>query len=154
MGTYICQVLMAMAGSFGFALLFQTRGKKVMIASVCGGLIWAFCLFLYEKTANDTVAYFFATISAAIVAEVLARILKTPAITLLVTILIPLVPGGTLYYTMSSLLRGDTVVFAQCLDRLVPEAGAIAIGIIFTASVVQIITKCIYYMQNWKKWKR
>ena len=58
---------------------------------------------------------------------------------LLVPMLIPLIPGGDLYYMMSFLVRGQYEAFGQYAQRVLTEAGAIALGIICVASLMNII---------------
>ena len=62
-----------------------------------------------------------------------------PVIMLLVPMLIPLSPGGDLYYMMSFLVRGQYEAFGQYAQRVLTEAGAIALGIICVASLMNII---------------
>ena len=64
----------------------------------------------------------------AICSEVTARLIKTPVILLLVPMLIPEIPGGDLYYTMYSLIEGDSAKFASLLQLVLAEAGAIALA--------------------------
>ena len=68
-----------------------------------------------------------------------ARAVKAPVIMLLVPMLIPLIPGGDLYYMMSFLVRGQYEAFGQYAQRVLTEAGAIALGIICVASLMNII---------------
>ena len=82
---------------------------------------------------------FFATLAAALASELLARAVKAPVIMLLVPMLIPLIPGGDLYYMMSFLVRGQYEAFGQYAQRVLTEAGAIALGIICVASLMNII---------------
>ena len=46
-----------------------------------------------------------------IYSEIWARILKTPATTVLMPTVIPLIPGGSLYYAMDAALRRDMPQF-------------------------------------------
>ena len=71
--------------------------------------------------------------------ELLARAVKAPVIMLLVPMLIPLIPGGDLYYMMSFFVRGQYEAFGQYAQRVLTEAGAIALGIICVASLMNII---------------
>jgi uncharacterized membrane protein YjjB (DUF3815 family) len=72
--------------------------------------------------------------------EILARVVKAPVLMLLVPILIPLIPGGTLYNMMSCLVRSHHERFLRYARQLMEEAGAIALGIIVCASVMHIFT--------------
>ena len=50
-------------------------------------------------------AMFCGTAVAALISEILARIVRVPVLMLLVPILIPLIPGGALYYSISALVH-------------------------------------------------
>ena len=85
-------------------------------------------------------------ITAAVVtfyAEVLARIVKAPATVFLIPSIIPLVPGGRLYYTMRAIVDGegnDARVYA--METLVIALG-IAVGI--------VVVSLIFYHISHKK---
>ena len=126
MAWYFVQTLMGCIGSVGFAVLFNIRGRKLLLAATCNGL-------------DIFAGLFFATLAAALASELLARAVKAPVIMLLVPMLIPLIPGGDLYYMMSFLVRGQYEAFGQYAQRVLTEAGAIALGIICVASLMNII---------------
>lgn len=71
--------------------------------------------------------------------EILARIIKTPVILLLVPILIPEIPGADLYYTMYYLVQESYTEFGSSLNKVMTEAGAIALGIILVSHIVRFL---------------
>ena len=81
----------------------------------------------------------FATMTAALSSEILARIVHAPVLRLMVPMLIPLVPGGDLYHTMSALIRADRVNLALYSQNTLLQAAAIALGIIVISSFVHIL---------------
>ena len=111
----IIQTAMGVVGSLGFALLFGIRGTKPLGCMLASSLVIAIC------------------------SEVTARLIKTPVILLLVPMLIPEIPGGDLYYTMYSLIEGDSAKFASLLQLVLAEAGAIALGIILASYAAGLI---------------
>ena len=60
---------------------------------------------------------------------------------LLVPMLVPLIPGGDLYYTTLALVQGDTADFARYGTLFIEEAGAMAFGVILVACLVQTLGK-------------
>ena len=102
-------------------------------------LAWAVYLACTCNGLDIFAGLFFATLAAALASELLARAVKAPVIMLLVPMLIPLIPGGDLYYMMSFLVRGQYEAFGQYAQRVLTEAGAIALGIICVASLMNII---------------
>lgn len=147
MHKYIIQVIMAIIGSVGFAILFHTRGKKLLYIALGGALAWIIYLLSYTRYYDEAISTLLSTIVAATLAETIARMIKTPVISLLVPMLVPLIPGGHFYYTMYSLLFGRMDEGLYYLQLTLVEAGAIACGIIFVAFITQFITKTKNYLR-------
>ena len=112
---------------------------QLLLAAGGGALAWAVYLACTCNGLDIFAGLFFATLAAALASELLARAVKAPVIMLLVPMLIPLIPGGDLYYMMSFLVRGQYEAFGQYAQRVLTEAGAIALGIICVASLMNII---------------
>ena len=89
-------------GSLGFAVLFNTRGKRILISAVGGAVFWGLYLVFIHFVDNQYLGFFLSAILITIYAEVWARILKTPATTVLMPTVIPFIPGGALYYAVSA----------------------------------------------------
>lgn len=138
MVTYIIQTLMGAIGAVGFAVLFNVRGKKLGLLFLGGAVDWAIYLLLTCNGHSVFTGMFFATVTAAVLSEILARVLKVPVLMTLVPMLIPLIPGGSLYRTMSAFVRGENQAFLHYAKQTVTEAGAIALGIIAVAALAHI----------------
>lgn len=137
----ISQSVLAFLGSVGFSFLFNVRGYKIL-ASAAGAVLSYNVYFLFVHLYQDQViGMFVATITAAVLSEVLARVMKTPVIILLVPMLIPLIPGSDLYNATYNLVQDNGIEFAINLSLVIKEAGAIAFGIILVTSVIQIMMK-------------
>ena len=135
----IVQVLMGAVGSFGFSILYNIRGKKLILAGLGGLFSWSLCLVLQIWIESEVIRYFFSAAFVAVYAEVLARVLKTPTTTFLVPAIIPHVPGGSLYYTMKIALNQQWYEFFSKAFDTVELALALAMGIIAVSSLVKII---------------
>ena len=68
----------------------------------------------------------------------MARVLKTPTTTFIITGLIPLIPGGSLYYTMTNAFSGNLQTFIEKGLYTLGLAGALAAGIIVTLGIAKI----------------
>ncbi len=136
----LLQTAMACIGSVGFAVLFNIRGKKLLLSGLGGALGWAVYLCCLHTGQDVFFALFLATAAVVACSELLARLVKTPVILLMVPMLIPLIPGGDLYYMMSCLVQGQYARFGQYAQLVLTESGAIAIGIICVASLANICT--------------
>ena len=134
----VLQTCMGMLGAIGFAVLFHVKGKKLIVAAVGGGLSWIVYLIVLERYGDKALGRLASTVTVGILAEILARVMKPPVTILLVPMLIPLIPGGDLYYTTSYLVQGQAEECAKSLDLVIREAGAIAFGIILVTCMVQV----------------
>ncbi len=142
----VIQTAMSILGAVGFAIRSNVKGKKLIIAAAGGGISWSVYLIVLYFYNDRIVSLLAATITVGLLAEVLARIIKTPVTILLVPMLIPLIPGSHLYYATSYLVQGMTAEFGERLNLVVKSSGAIAFGIILVTSSVQIFIKIRSYL--------
>lgn len=138
MGWYCTQTAMGAVGAAGFAVLFNIRGSRLVWIALGGALSWAVYLACTCHGQGVFTALLCATMAAALASEVLARAVRAPVILLLVPMLIPLIPGGDLYYMMSFLVRAQFEQFALYARLVLTEAGAIAVGILCAASAASL----------------
>ena len=137
----VIQVLMGMCGAVGFSVLFNVRGRKLIAAGLGAALSWSVYLVLFSVHGDKILALLGASLTVAVLAEVLARVMKAPVIILMVPMLIPLIPGSDLYHMTTNLVLGNAPEFAEYLDLVIREAGVIAFAIILVTCAVQVIMK-------------
>lgn len=148
MNNMILQTLMAFFGAPGFGMLFNVRGKKLIWIAFGGGLGWLVYL-LVEPVHGLFAGLFFATVTVVTLSEILSRVLKSPVILFLVPMLIPLVPGGGLYYMMDALIRGSADLPLR-VESVAVQVGAIAGGLIVMTSIMGNFFT-FYYRRKAKK---
>ncbi len=139
----VIQVITGLLGSLGFGVLFNVRGKHLLAVSLGGGFAWALYLGLYALTKNETLCYFVVSVGVSLYAEIMARVLKSPTTVFITPSLIPLIPGASLYYTMTSMFGGDLILFLQKAIVTVQLASALALGVIVSTAIMKIIYKLI-----------
>ena len=139
--TMFLQILAATVASLGFSLLFNTRGKKLIFSALGGGLSWTLFLLLSYLIKNEAACYFVVAVAGSLYAEIMARLLRSPATVFITISMIPLVPGASLYYTMSHALNGNFESFADKGLATVALAAAIAIGVIVSTVIMRIYIK-------------
>lgn len=140
----LMQIFMGFLGSLGFGVLFHLKGRKLIIASVGGILSWSVFLMLETIVPGEAMRYFLASAAITVYAEVFARALKTPTTTFLVISLIPLIPGGALYYTMNYALNEQWDRFVTQAFYTVELAFCLAVGII----AVTTLTRMFFALQR------
>ncbi len=137
----ILQIFTGFLGTLGFAVLYNIRGKRLIFAALGGLLSWGFFLILNLIISGDILCYYIVAVLISLYAEVLARLLKTPTTTFIMTSLIPLVPGSSLYYTMTTAFSGNMDGFIEKGLQTLGLAGALAAGIITVAGASSFIKK-------------
>ena len=100
----IIQIISAFVGSIGFAIFFKMRGRQIPLAGIGGAITWAVYLLAQQYIVGYFIPYFIASVFVAIYAEIMARVNKAPATIFLTATAVPLIPGGSLYYTMGGLV--------------------------------------------------
>ncbi len=138
--TEIIEVLAGFVGSFGFALLFNIRGKKLLVSSIGGIISWTLFLLLRRFIENEALCYLIVSISLSIYAEIMARVMKSPTTTFITVSLVPLIPGGSLYYTMAYAFEGNAESFITKGVHTLMLASALALGIIVVSAAVKMIS--------------
>ena len=152
MRTYVIQTLMGVIGSVGFAVLFGVFDRKLSWIAVGSGLGWAVYLLYVANGYGMFIGLFAASLFVASLSELSARILKTPVILMLVPMLIPEIPGGDLYYTMSYLVQRQYAGFGNASDQVLLEAGAIALGIILASYLAKFLRNLRIYVLRHTLW--
>lgn len=130
----------AFLGCFSFSIVFEVRKRKYILAgSAIGAISWL--IIEYSRYFGlDVSGYFLATLAVAILSEICARFFKAPATIFLIVGIIPLVPGGGIYYTMYYLINKNMDMFWNQGMKTIAYAGAIAVGCSLVSSTVRILT--------------
>ena len=112
---YVLPCLWAFLACVGFTLVFNIHGVGKLICGFGGGLGW----LVYLLAGSSIVAAFLAAVAIGVFSEIMARLRRCPVTGYLLVALLPLVPGGGIYYAMSYCVAGDTDRFlAELLHTL------------------------------------
>lgn len=143
MQEYLIQILAGFVGTVGFAVLFNMRGKRLVFAALGGLLSWGLFILFHHFVYSEAVCYFVVAWLMSAYAEIMARVLKSPTTAFITTALIPLIPGGSLYYTMSNAFLGDMNVFVQKALSTLQLAAALALGVIVSSTLTRLVQRGI-----------
>ena len=130
----LLQVLAAAAGTLGFAILFNSRPRRLFIGALGGGLTWVVYLILARFVGQDFLCVAAAAAFGAVYAEIMARVCKAPATVFTILSEIALIPGGSLYITMHHLVGGRQNQALQYGMHTLTVAVAIALGIVLVTA--------------------
>lgn len=137
----LLQIAMAAVGTLGFSIYFRVSERNVVASTVGGAIGWAVYLLVFHWCTNLFLANFAAACVVYIWSVVMARLLKAPSNTYLIPGIIPLLPGGTLYYTMSGLVNEDMELFSTNGINTVWITFGIAGGLVTSAVLFYYILK-------------
>ncbi len=141
MTSEIVQLITSFLGSLGFAFIFNTR-KKALIPSALGGVVcWGVYLLGSLYFDGQYIPSLFAAAAVALYAEIAARVLKLPATIVFISAIIPLIPGSSLYYTMSYAVSGDLEMFGRHGMETIYYILGITSGISFVWSMWYMVQK-------------
>lgn len=137
----LIQILTGAIGTLGFSIYFRVSERNVAAATFGGALGWAvylLCFHLWGSVFAGNV------VAAAVVyfwSVAMARVLKAPSNTYLIPGIIPLLPGGPLYYTMAGLVSGDRALFVQKGTITVLVTFGMVTGMVSAAVIFYYILK-------------
>lgn len=141
MNPILLKIIAGTISTLGFAILFKLKPAHWAFAMI-DGFVACVCLFAFSELGDGVfLPNAIAAFAAAIFAEIFARIAKTPSTVFVLPGCIALVPGGTLYYTMSSLLSdNNTAAFEFFLTTLTVGIG-IGGGVIAASILIFFVSK-------------
>lgn len=139
--TPLIQCVFAMVACLGFVIVFNIHGYGNLLCVLGGGLTWAVYCLVQHWGGTELLCYFLATVFASVYAEVMARMRKYPAISYLITSLLPLIPGAGVYYSAQQAMQGDSAGFVSHSAHTLAIAGVMAVGILLVVSATRLLTQ-------------
>ncbi len=129
------QLFMGFLGSMGFGLIFNIGKKNLIVGSFGGLMTWAVYLLMERPLGQSIILSSIVSSAAAqLFAEAMARLLKAPTTVFSIPAVVPLIPGGSLYRTMSAVVFSDWAAFRQYGSATLQTTFGIAIGTSFVAA--------------------
>jgi len=123
------QLITAPLGALGFAMIFHLRRGLWAYAALGGFLCWGIYLLSGRFIAGIFLPSLLASLFCGLYGEVLARLLKVPATILFIPSMVPLMPGGSLFYAVSAAVSEDWQEALFYGYRTMEYMLAIALGI-------------------------
>lgn len=134
----LLQCVFSVVACYGFVIIFNIHGFGNLLCALGGGITWAaYCLTL-SLGGHELLGYFIATVVAAVFAEIMARVRKYPAISYLISSLLPLIPGAAIYYAAQEAFQGNSAGFLSHSTRALAIAGVMAVGILLVVSLTKV----------------
>lgn len=137
----LMQFFWAVLAILGFSIRTNLKGLRVLFTAIGGGLCWVAYLIMLYYTKSILLSVFVSIILVCIYSEVVARKMMTPVSVFIICVIIPLVPGRSLYYSMRAYINGDTIGASKLILDTLLIAGTISIAIAIVASVTNLVLR-------------
>lgn len=125
----------------GFGLIFRTEPRSLPAGAIIGGIGYVIYDTIVLEFGSTAIAAFLAGLLVGIISEVVARILKKPAIIYATMGVIPLVPGYGLYQTMELMVQANYVTALSVGMETLLVAGAIAMSLGFSSVITRRVLR-------------
>lgn len=136
------QLVTSFIASAAFGIIFNVPKQAILKCGFAGMIGWIIYITLERQYGFDTVlATVIAAFFIAVVSQFFAKIYKTPIIVFNVSGIIPLVPGGLAYDAMRHFVENDYNTAIQLAAKAFMISGAIAIGLVFSEVINQMIRR-------------
>ncbi|MDR0886423.1 MAG: threonine/serine exporter family protein [Clostridiales Family XIII bacterium] len=133
------QTIYAFIYTFGFSLLFRIPKRHIITCAVFGAIAMLTCALFTLQGYSLMTSVFFGTLVLSFLAEIGARVAKDATSIFLIPGIIPFVPGSLIYATMTALIGGNYEASAYQASQAGGVAGAIAIALVISASIMRLI---------------
>lgn len=134
----LIQVILAFLSSLGFSIVFRVKYNRLPFTALGGAVCWGAYLIAAAYTEDVFLVNLTAAVAASLYSEIMARVLKAPATVFVITSIIPMVPGGGLYYTMQNLVVGNNAAAVEYGGNTAAAAGAIAFGLLLVTAFMHV----------------
>ena len=132
----------AVGGTVGFCYMLDAPRKTIFPASV----IALASYLIYELMAvglgqSMIFSYFFATVVITVICEIVARKMRMPTTVFLLSAMVPLAPGYSIYHAMLCLVQNDGALAAASGINALQAVGAMAVGAAVTSVCFRSISR-------------
>jgi uncharacterized membrane protein YjjB (DUF3815 family) len=128
----------AACATSAFSVLFGLHSLDVLLASGGAAIGWAVFQSI-PQTSSPAFAAFLAALAAGLYSELAGWLRSRPATVYMIASILPLVPGGGMYYTMLSTLKGNSVKSVEIGMATLMTAFAIASGLAIANAIGRMV---------------
>ncbi|TMN21966.1 threonine/serine exporter [Lentibacillus cibarius] len=135
------QMVTSFIAAAGFGVIFNAPRRVIIQCGAVGMAGWILYYLLSDGGMDVVPATLFGAMLAGILSQICAKLFKVPVITISVSGIIPLVPGGASYDAMRHFVENDYHMAVQLSAKVMLLAGAIGMGLMFSEVANQTIKK-------------
>ncbi|WP_214480701.1 threonine/serine exporter family protein [Bacillus sp. SM2101] len=135
------QLVTSFVAAAAFGIMFNVPRKSLIKCGFVGMLGWIIYVLLTGNDIDSVFSTVVASFVVAVMSQIFSRMYKTPIIVFIVSGIIPLVPGGLAYDAMRNFVQNDYNTAINLAAKAFMISGAIAIGLVFSEVINQVIRK-------------
>jgi uncharacterized membrane protein YjjB (DUF3815 family) len=149
----IQQLITSFLAASCFGVIFNAPKNSLIKCGFIGSAGWGLYYWLVNfQSVDQVVGTFLASFLIAFIGQYFAKRYRSPMIIFSVAGIIPLVPGGLAYDAMRQFVENDYNLALQLAAKVFMISGAIAMGLVFSEVINQIIRQSS--IQRFTKRKR
>ena len=136
----ILQIIASGLAGCGFGIMFHIKPRYLPLIVIGSALSWFVFLAALQLWGIRSMAMITAAIVVTIWSEIFARIVKLPVSVIYTPTIVPLIPGGNLYYCLRGFVTDSRADFLNYGGLLTEDALAIVLGSLIVLTVVSAMT--------------
>jgi len=137
--TTIEQIITSFIASAAFGIIFNVPRESLLKCGFVGMIGWLIYFLMTMYNIDEVPSTVASAFFIAIISQIYAKVYRMPIIIFTVAGIIPLVPGGIAYDAMRNFVENDYNTAISLAAKAFMISGSIAIGIVFSEVVNQII---------------
>ena len=137
----LAQLVTSFIASAAFGIIFNAPKRTLLQCGFIGMIGWLLYIICLKVPLDVTVAALISAFAVTVISQLFAKAYKTPIIVFSVAGVIPLVPGGLAYDAMRNAVENQYDQAVQLAAKAFMISGAIAIGLVFSEVLNQIIRR-------------
>lgn len=132
----------AFGGTVGFSYMLDAPRKTIFPASIIALLSYLIYELMAVSLGQSMIfSYFFATVVITVICEIVARKMRMPTTVFLLSAMVPLAPGYSIYHAMLCLVQNNGALAASSGMNALQAVGAMAVGAAVTSVCFRAISR-------------
>ena len=142
MMSLLLRSLGAIGGTVGFCYMLDAPRKTIFPTSVIALSSYLIYELMDVGLGQSMIfSYFFATVVITVICEIVARRMRMPTTVFLLSAMVPLVPGYSIYHAMLCLVQNNGAMAAASGLGALQAVGAMAVGAAVTSVCFRAISR-------------
>lgn len=137
----VIQILSAGIAGLGFAIIFHIRPKHLPVTFVGAALGWLLYLAAKQVWRANAIGMMFAALGVTVYSEIGARLFHMPVSVIYTPAIIPMIPGGYLYYCMRGFVTDSQEDFVEYGSMLLEDTLSIVLGTMIVLTFVSAVAQ-------------